>query len=112
MGFTSKPVRVIEVPEPASEPLVAPEREQHRTEPTLYDHGLSRHLHQVQGAARIALYLRRRRTLLGQDRDPSRRHAVPARPTAGPLPARKPGGAVTNGSPAGRGHPGVRDPVA
>jgi len=32
MGFTSKPVRVIEVPEPASEPLVAPEREPQRTE--------------------------------------------------------------------------------
>jgi len=27
MGFTSKPVRVIEIPEPASEPLIAPERE-------------------------------------------------------------------------------------
>jgi hypothetical protein len=32
MGFTSKPVRVIEVPEPASEPLIAPEREPQRTE--------------------------------------------------------------------------------
>jgi hypothetical protein len=32
MGFTSKPVRVIEVPEPASEPLFAPEREPERIE--------------------------------------------------------------------------------
>ena len=32
MGFTSKPVRVIEIPEPASEPLIAPEREPQRTE--------------------------------------------------------------------------------
>ena len=32
MGFTSKPVRVIEVPEPVSEPLIAPEREPLRTE--------------------------------------------------------------------------------
>jgi hypothetical protein len=32
MGFTSKPVRVIEIPEPASEPLVAPEREPQRIE--------------------------------------------------------------------------------
>ena len=32
MGFTSKPVRVIEVPEPTSEPLLAPEPEPQRTE--------------------------------------------------------------------------------
>jgi hypothetical protein len=32
MGFTSKPVRVIEIPEPTSEPLLAPEREPQRTE--------------------------------------------------------------------------------
>ena len=32
MGFTSKPVRVIEIPEPASEPLIAPEREPQRVE--------------------------------------------------------------------------------
>jgi hypothetical protein len=32
MGFTSKPVRVIEIPEPASEPLLAPEREPQRIE--------------------------------------------------------------------------------
>jgi hypothetical protein len=32
MGFTSKPVRVIEIPEPMSEPLIAPEREPQRTE--------------------------------------------------------------------------------
>jgi hypothetical protein len=32
MGFTSKPVRVIEIPEPESEPLLAPEREPQRTE--------------------------------------------------------------------------------
>jgi hypothetical protein len=32
MGFTSKPVRVIEIPEPASEPLLAPEPEPQRTE--------------------------------------------------------------------------------
>jgi hypothetical protein len=32
MGFTSKPVRVIEIPEPASEPLLAPESEPQRTE--------------------------------------------------------------------------------
>src|SRR5438128_939198 len=31
MGFTSKPVRVIEIPEPASEPLLAPESEPQRT---------------------------------------------------------------------------------
>ena len=30
MGFTSKPVRVVEIPEPASEPLLAPEREPER----------------------------------------------------------------------------------
>lgn len=30
MGFTSKPVRVVEIPEPASEPLIAPEREPQR----------------------------------------------------------------------------------
>jgi hypothetical protein len=32
MGFTSKPVRVIEIPEPISEPLLAPESEPQRTE--------------------------------------------------------------------------------
>lgn len=32
MGFTSKPVRVVEIPEPASEPLIAPEREPQRIE--------------------------------------------------------------------------------
>jgi len=32
MGFTSKPVRVIEIPEPRSEPLLAPESEPQRTE--------------------------------------------------------------------------------
>jgi hypothetical protein len=32
MGFTSKPVRVIEVPEPMSEPLIGPESEPQRTE--------------------------------------------------------------------------------
>jgi hypothetical protein len=32
MGFTSKPVRVVEIPEPASEPLLAPEREPQRIE--------------------------------------------------------------------------------
>jgi hypothetical protein len=32
MGFTSKPVRVIEIPEPMSEPLLAPESEPQRTE--------------------------------------------------------------------------------
>jgi len=32
MGFTSKPVRVIEIPEPVSEPLLAPESEPQRTE--------------------------------------------------------------------------------
>jgi hypothetical protein len=32
MGFTSKPVRVIEVPEPISEPLIAPDTEPQRTE--------------------------------------------------------------------------------
>jgi len=32
MGFTSKPVRVIEIPEPTSEPLLAPETEPQRTE--------------------------------------------------------------------------------
>ena len=32
MGFSSKPVRVIEVPEPMSEPLIAPEKEPQRTE--------------------------------------------------------------------------------
>jgi hypothetical protein len=32
MGFTSKPVRVVEIPEPASEPLLAPEPEPERTE--------------------------------------------------------------------------------
>jgi len=32
MRFTSKPVRVIEIPEPMSEPLIAPEREPERTE--------------------------------------------------------------------------------
>jgi hypothetical protein len=32
MGFTSKPVRVIEIPEPTSEPLLAPESEPQRTE--------------------------------------------------------------------------------
>lgn len=32
MGFTSKPVRVIEIPEPASEPLLAPESDPQRTE--------------------------------------------------------------------------------
>jgi len=32
MGFTSKPVRVIEIPEPTSEPLIAPEPVPQRTE--------------------------------------------------------------------------------
>ena len=32
MGFTSKPVRVIEIPEPMSEPLLAPENEPQRTQ--------------------------------------------------------------------------------
>jgi hypothetical protein len=32
MGFTSKPVRVIEIPEPSSEPLLAPQSEPQRTE--------------------------------------------------------------------------------
>ena len=32
MGFASKPVRVIEVPEPISEPLIAPEPGPQRTE--------------------------------------------------------------------------------
>ena len=32
MGFTSKPVRVVEIPEPASEPLLAPERDPQRIE--------------------------------------------------------------------------------
>ena len=32
MGFTSKPVRVIEVPEPVPEPLIAPPREPERIE--------------------------------------------------------------------------------
>jgi hypothetical protein len=32
MGFTSKPVRVIEIPEPSYEPLIAPEREPQRIE--------------------------------------------------------------------------------
>ncbi len=32
MGFTSKPVRVIEVPAPVSEPLIAPQREPERIE--------------------------------------------------------------------------------
>jgi hypothetical protein len=32
MGFTSKPVRVVEIPEPVSEPLLAPEGEPQRTE--------------------------------------------------------------------------------
>lgn len=32
MGWTSKPVRVIEVPEPGAEPLIAPEHEPERKE--------------------------------------------------------------------------------
>ncbi len=30
MGWTSKPVRVVEIPEPVPEPLLAPDRERER----------------------------------------------------------------------------------
>src|SRR2546430_2063979 len=84
MGFTSKPVRGIEIPGPVSEPRLA----------------------------RGAVHVRWCGVVLGKDRDPPRGPACATRPAAGALPAGKPERAATNRTPSSRGHAGVRDPAA